>query len=285
MCWLAGVGVAVASIVGAEVAGTMAAAVIGGIVVGAVVGAVYAGITGGNILQGMLYGAIGGAVVGGVGYAMGFGAAAGTTGGSSGAGAIGGKTAVEYGTTKTAGLFATETMANSTSAAAFGSSLNSSIAGPALMAGAEMLKGGLSKAPEVDKDWEREKMDREADLNLQVANIKSGDSAYAVDSQYQTAAEQLAFQKEKFREEFDESKRQFDVQRDDELSAKDRFNQSVAAAGDYAAGTAQSASLVEINRQRKELAAPLWLQTKGANATVAASGGQRTGGLLASAMA
>ena len=74
----------------------------------------------------------------------------------------------------------------------------------------------------------------------------------------QTAAQQLAENRRQFDKDFDEQKRQYDTTRGDTLTAKERFNESVAAGGQYAAGQAQSVSLVEVNRRRTELPQPFW---------------------------
>ena len=140
--------------------------------------------------------------------------------------------------------------------------------------GKEFLAGGMSGQDEVDKDWEREKMDRQSAENakelenrLKIAGLQRGGAGDSAALQYKAASEQLAFEKQKFREEFDEQKRQFDVNRGDELGAKERFQKSVEQGGAYAAGQAQTVSLVEINRQRKELPAPPWISGKSVNKT------------------
>ncbi len=294
MPWIGVAGAAIAGAVGASVAATaLSAYVIGGIVIGAVVGAVYQGVTGGNILKGMLYGAIGGAAVGGAGYALyggaaaaGAGGAVGGAGGSIGVGmgsaSLGTTSGLAGGTTiSTAGLASGSQLAigvgtgASTASSGFLSSLSttSTIGGMASL-GKEFLAGGMSGQDEVDKDWEREKMDRQSAENakelenrLKIAGLQRGGAGNSAALQYKAASEQLAFEKQKFREEFDEQKRQFDVNRGDELGAKERFQKSVEQGGAYAAGQAQTVSLVEINRQRKELPAPPWISGKSVNKT------------------
>lgn len=294
MPWIGAIGAAaIGAIAGTSVAVGLGAYVVGGIIVGAVVGAVYQGVTSGNILKGMLYGAIGGAAIGGAGYALagaaGAGAAGGAAGGSSGSVSIGmgaGGGGAGAGTTvSTSGLAGSSTLASgvgggakATSSAASGGFLASlkdattigSIAG----IGKEFLAGGLSGQDPIDKDWEREKLDRQSAENakelenrLKIARLQQGGAGNSAALQYKAASEQLAFEKQKFREEFDELKRQFDVNRDDELGAKERFQKSVEQGGAYAAGQAQTVSLVEINRQRKELPSPPWISGKSVNKT------------------
>ena len=290
MPWIGVAGAAIAGAVGASVAATaLSAYVIGGIVIGAVVGAVYQGVTGGNILKGMLYGAIGGAAVGGAGYALyggaaaaGAGGAVGGAGGSIGVGlgsaSLGTTSGLAGGTTiSTAGLASGSQLAvgASTASSGFLSSLSTtSTIGSMASLGKEFLAGGMSGQDEVDKDWEREKMDRQSAENakelenrLKIAGLQRGGAGNSAALQYKAASEQLAFEKQKFREEFDEQKRQFDVNRGDELGAKERFQKSVEQGGAYAAGQAQTVSLVEINRQRKELPAPPWISGKSVNKT------------------
>ena len=297
MPWIGVAGAAIAGAVGASVAATAVSAyVIGGIVIGAVVGAVYQGVTDGNILKGMLYGAIGGAAVGGAGYALyGGAAAAGAAGGAGGAGGTAGSIGVGMGsaslgttsglaggtTISTAGLASGSQLAvgvgtgASTASSGFLSSLSTtSTIGSMASLGKEFLAGGMSGQDEVDKDWEREKMDRQSAENakelenrLKIAGLQRGGAGNSAALQYKAASEQLAFEKQKFREEFDEQKRQFDVNRGDELGAKERFQKSVEQGGAYAAGQAQTVSLVEINRQRKELPAPPWISGKSVNKT------------------
>ena len=299
MPWIGVAGAAIAGAVGASVAATAVSAyVIGGIVVGAVVGAVYQGVTGGNILKGMLYGAIGGAAVGGAGYALYGGAAAAGAAGAGAAGAggsigvglgsasLGTTSGVAGGTTiSTAGLASGSQLAvgvgtgASTASSGFLSSLSTtSTIGSMASLGKEFLAGGMSGQDEVDKDWEREKMDRQSAENakelenrLKIAGLQRGGAGNSAALQYKAASEQLAFEKQKFREEFDEQKRQFDVNRGDELGAKERFQKSVEEGGAYAAGQAQTLSLVEINRQRKELPSPPWLSGKSVNKTTPAT--------------
>ena len=289
MPWIGVAGAAIASAVGASVAAaSLTAYMIGGIVIGAVVGAVYSGVTGGSILKGMLYGAIGGAAVGGAGYALyGGAAAAGAAGGAGGA--VGGGAATTYtmSTGYTYGMNAAGefvaggalggTAGASTASSGFLSSLSTtSTIGSMASLGKEFLAGGMSGQDEVDKDWEREKMDRQSAENakelenrLKIAGLQrgGGGAGNSAALQYKAASEQLAFEKQKFREEFDEQKRQFDVNRGDELGAKERFQKSVEQGGAYAAGQAQTVSLVEINRQRKELPAPPWISGKSVNKT------------------
>ena len=296
MAWIGVAGAAIAGAVGASVAATaLSAYVIGGIVIGAVVGAVYQGVTDGNILKGMLYGAIGGAAVGGAGYALyggaaaaGAGGAVGGAGGSVGVGlgsaSLGTTSGVAGGTTvSTAGLAGGSQLAvgvggtagASTASGGFLSSLSTtSTIGSMASLGKEFLAGGMSGQDEVDKGWEREKMDRQSAENakelenrLKIAGLQRGGAGDSAALQYKAASEQLAFEKQKFREEFDEQKRQFDVNRGDELGAKERFQKSVEQGGAYAAGQAQTVSLVEINRQRKELPAPPWISGKSVNKT------------------
>lgn len=296
MPWIGVAGAAIAGAVGASVAATaLSAYVIGGIVIGAVVGAVYQGVTDGNILKGMLYGAIGGAAVGGAGYALyggaaaaGAGGAVGGAGGSVGVGlgsaSLGTTSGVAGGTTvSTAGLAGGSQLAvgvggtagASTASGGFLSSLSTtSTIGSMASLGKEFLAGGMSGQDEVDKGWEREKMDRQSAENakelenrLKIAGLQRGGAGDSAALQYKAASEQLAFEKQKFREEFDEQKRQFDVNRGDELGAKERFQKSVEQGGAYAAGQAQTVSLVEINRQRKELPAPPWISGKSVNKT------------------
>ena len=294
MPWIGVAGAAIAGAVGASVAATAVSAyVIGGIVIGAVVGAVYQGVTGGNILKGMLYGAIGGAAVGGAGYALyGGAAAAGAAGAGGGAGgsigvglgsaSLGTTSGLAGGTTiSTAGLASGSQLAvgvgtgASTASSGFLSSLSTtSTIGSMASLGKEFLAGGMSGQDEVDKDWEREKMDRQSAENakelenrLKIAGLQRGGAGNSAALQYKAASEQLAFEKQKFREEFDEQKRQFDVNRGDELGAKELFQKSVEQGGAYAAGQAQTVSLVEINRQRKELPAPPWISGKSVNKT------------------
>lgn len=296
MPWIGVAGAAIAGAVGASVAATaLSAYVIGGIVIGAVVGAVYQGVTDGNILKGMLYGAIGGAAVGGAGYALyGGAAAAGAAGAGGGAGgsigvglgsaSLATTSGVAGGTTaSTAGLAGGSQLAvgvggaagASTASSGFLSSLSTtSTIGSMASLGKEFLAGGMSGQDEVDKDWEREKMDRQSAENakelenrLKIAGLQRGGAGNSAALQYKAASEQLAFEKQKFREEFDEQKRQFDVNRGDELGAKERFQKSVEQGGAYAAGQAQTVSLVEINRQRKELPAPPWISGKSVNKT------------------
>lgn len=296
MPWIGVAGAAIAGAVGASVAATaLSAYVIGGIVIGAVVGAVYQGVTDGNILKGMLYGAIGGAAVGGAGYALyggaaaaGAGGAVGGAGGSIGVGlgsaSLGTTSGVAGGTTvSTAGLAGGSQLAvgvggtagASTASGGFLSSLSTtSTIGSMASLGKEFLAGGMSGQDEVDKGWEREKMDRQSAENakelenrLKIAGLQRGGAGDSAALQYKAASEQLAFEKQKFREEFDEQKRQFDVNRGDELGAKERFQKSVEQGGAYAAGQAQTVSLVEINRQRKELPAPPWISGKSVNKT------------------
>ena len=291
MPWIGVAGAAIASAVGASVAAaSLTAYMIGGIVIGAVVGAVYSGVTGGSILKGMLYGAIGGAAVGGAGYALyGGAAAAGAAGGAGGA--VGGGAATTYtmSTGYTYGMNAAGefvaggsgalggTAGASTASSGFLSSLSTtSTIGSMASLGKEFLAGGMSGQDEVDKDWEREKMDRQSAENakelenrLKIAGLQrgGGGAGNSAALQYKAASEQLAFEKQKFREEFDEQKRQFDVNSGDELGAKERFQKSVEQGGAYAAGQAQTVSLVEINRQRKELPAPPWISGKSVNKT------------------
>ena len=298
MPWIGVAGAAIAGAVGASVAATaLSAYVIGGIVVGAVVGAVYQGVTGGNILKGMLYGAIGGAAVGGAGYALVGAGAAGAAGSAGGAGGTAGSIGVGVGsasigtttglaggtTVSTAGLAGGSQLAvgvggtagASTASSGFLSSLSTtSTIGSMASLGKEFLAGGMSGQDEVDKDWEREKMDRQSAENakelenrLKIAGLQRGGAGNSAALQYKAASEQLAFEKQKFREEFDEQKRQFDVNRGDELGAKERFQKSVEQGGAYAAGQAQTVSLVEINRQRKELPSPPWISGKSVNKT------------------
>lgn len=296
MAWIGVAGAAIAGAVGGSVAATaLSAYVIGGIVIGAVVGAVYQGVTDGNILKGMLYGAIGGAAVGGAGYALyggaaaaGAGGAVGGAGGSVGVGlgsaSLGTTSGVAGGTTvSTAGLAGGSQLAvgvggtagASTASGGFLSSLSTtSTIGSMASLGKEFLAGGMSGQDEVDKGWEREKMDRQSAENakelenrLKIAGLQRGGAGDSAALQYKAASEQLAFEKQKFREEFDEQKRQFDVNRGDELGAKERFQKSVEQGGAYAAGQAQTVSLVEINRQRKELPAPPWMSGKSVNKT------------------
>ena len=294
MPWIGVAGAAIAGAVGASVAATAVSAyVIGGIVIGAVVGAVYQGVTGGNIFKGMLYGAIGGAAVGGAGYALyggaaaaGAGGAVGGAGGSIGVGmgtaSLGTTSGLAGGTTiSTAGLASGSQLAvgvgtgASTASSGFLSSLSTtSTIGSMASLGKEFLAGGMSGQDEVDKDWEREKMDRQSAENakelenrLKIAGLQRGGAGNSAALQYKAASEQLAFEKQKVREEFDEQKRQFDVNRGDELGAKERFQKSVEQGGAYAAGQAQTVSLVEINRQRKELPAPPWISGKSVNKT------------------
>ena len=296
MPWIGVAGAAIAGAVGASVAATaLSAYAIGGIVIGAVVGAVYQGVTDGNILKGMLYGAIGGAAVGGAGYALyggaaaaGAGGAVGGAGGSVGVGlgsaSLGTTSGVAGGTTvSTAGLAGGSQLAvgvggtagASTASGGFLSSLSTtSTIGSMASLGKEFLAGGMSGQDEVDKGWEREKMDRQSAENakelenrLKIAGLQRGGAGDSAALQYKAASEQLAFEKQKFREEFDEQKRQFDVNRGDELGAKERFQKSVEQGGAYAAGQAQTVSLVEINRQRKELPAPPWISGKSVNKT------------------
>ena len=294
MAWIGVAGAAIAGAVGGSVAATAVSAyVIGGIVIGAVVGAVYQGVTDGNILKGMLYGAIGGAAVGGAGYALyggvaaaGAGGAVGGAGGSIGVGmgsaSLGTTSGLAGGTTvSTAGLASGSQLAvgvgtgASTASSGFLSSLSttSTIVSMASL-GKEFLAGGMSGQDEVDKDWEREKMDRQSAENakelenrLKIAGLQRGGAGNSAALQYKAASEQLAFEKQKFREEFDEQKRQFDVSRGDELGAKERFQKSVEQGGAYASGQAQTISLVEINRQRKELPNPPWMSGKSVNKT------------------
>lgn len=295
MPWIGVAGAAIAGAVGASVAATAVSAyVIGGIVIGAVVGAVYQGVTDGNILKGMLYGAIGGAAVGGAGYALYGGAAAAGAGAGAGAGgsvgvglgsaSLGTTSGLAGGTTvSTAGLAGGGQLAAgvggtagaSTASGGFLSSLSttSTISSMASL-GKEFLAGGMSGQDEVDKDWEREKMDRQSAENakelenrLKIAGLQRGGAGNSAALQYKAASEQLAFEKQKFREEFDEQKRQFDVNRGDELGAKERFQKSVEEGGAYASGQAQTISLVEINRQRKELPNPPWMSGKSVNKT------------------
>lgn len=163
----------------------------------------------------------------------------------------------------------------STASSGFLSSLSTtSTIGSMASLGKEFLAGGMSGQDEVDKDWEREKMDRQSAENakelenrLKIAGLQRGGAGNSAALQYRAASEQLAFEKQKFREEFDEQKRQFDVNRDDELGAKERFQKSVEQGGAYAADQAQTVSLVEINRQRKELPAPPWISGKSVNKT------------------
>lgn len=293
MPWIGAIGAAaIGAIAGTSVAVGLGAYVVGGIIVGAVVGAVYQGVTDGNILKGMLYGAIGGAAIGGAGYALagaaGAGAAGGAAGGSSGSVSIGmgaGGGAAGAGTTvSTSGLAGSSNLAlgvggtKATSSAASGGFLASlkdaTTIGNIAGIGKEFLAGGLSGQDLIDKDWEREKMDRESaelakerEAKLKMASMQQGGAGNSAALQYKAASEQLAFEKQKFREEFDELKRQFDVNRDDELEAKERFQKSVEQGGAYAAGQAQMVSLVEINRQRKELPSPPWISGKSVNKT------------------
>lgn len=296
MAWIGVAGAAIAGAVGGSVAAAgLTAYMIGGIVIGAVVGAVYQGVTDGNILKGMLYGAIGGAAVGGAGYALyGGAAAAGAAGAGGGAGgsigvglgsaSLATTSGVAGGTTaSTAGLAGGSQLAvgvggaagASTASSGFLSTLSTtSTIGSMASLGKEFLAGGMSGQDEVDKDWEREKMDRQSAENakelenrLKIAGLQRGGAGNSAALQYRAASEQLAFEKQKFREEFDEQKRQFDVTRDDELGAKERFQKSVEQGGAYAAGQAQTVSLVEINRQRKELPAPPWISGKSVNKT------------------
>ena len=243
----------------------------------------------------MLYGAIGGAAVGGAGYALyggaaaaGAGGAVGGAGGSIGVGlgsaSLGTTSGVAGGTTvSTAGLAGGSQLAvgvggtagASTASGGFLSSLSTtSTIGSMASLGKEFLAGGMSGQDEVDKGWEREKMDRQSAENakelenrLKIAGLQRGGAGDSAALQYKAASEQLAFEKQKFREEFDEQKRQFDVNRGDELGAKERFQKSVEQGGAYAAGQAQTVSLVEINRQRKELPAPPWISGKSVNKT------------------
>ena len=295
MAWIGVAGAAIAGAVGGSVAAaSLTAYMIGGIVIGAVVGAVYSGVTSGSILKGMLYGAIGGAAVGGAGYALyGGAAAAGAAGGAggaggaaAGAGSIG--ASVMSGTTggavvttgaetfgSTMALAGTTGATEATASGGFLSTLGSSSIGSIATLGKEFLAGGMSGQDEVDKDWEREKMqfaaaaeEKNREAQIKMAGMRSGGSSGSSAAlQYKAASEQLAFEKQKFREEFDESKRQFDVNRGDELGAKERFQKSVEQGGAYAAGQAQTVSLVEINRQRKELPAPPWISGKSVNKT------------------
>ena len=289
MAWIGVAGAAIAGAVGGSVAAaSLTAYMIGGIVIGAVVGAVYSGVTSGSILKGMLYGAIGGAAVGGAGYALYGGvAAAGAAGGAAaGAGSIG--ASVMSGTTggavvttgaetfgSTMALAGTTGATEATASGGFLSTLGSSSIGSIATLGKEFLAGGMSGQDEVDKDWEREKMqfaaaeeEKNREAQIKMAGMRSGGSSGSSAAlQYKAASEQLAFEKQKFREEFDESKRQFDVNRGDELGAKERFQKSVEQGGAYAAGQAQTVSLVEINRQRKELPAPPWISGKSVNKT------------------
>ena len=294
MAWIGVAGAAIAGAVGGSVAATAVSAyVIGGIVIGAVVGAVYQGVTDGNILKGMLYGAIGGAAVGGAGYALyggvaaaGAGGAVGGAGGSIGVGmgsaSLGTTSGLAGGTTvSTAGLASGSQLAvgvgagASTASSGFLSSLSTtSTIGSMASLGKEFLAGGMSGQDGVDKDWEREKMDRQSAENakelenrLKIAGLQRGGAGNSAALQYKAASEQLAFEKQKFREEFDEQKRQFDVSRGDELGAKERFQKSVEQGGAYASGQAQTISLVEINRQRKELPNPPWMSGKSVNKT------------------
>ena len=303
MAWIGVAGAAIAGAVGGSVAAaSLTAYMIGGIVVGAVVGAVYQGVTDGSILKGMLYGAIGGAAVGGAGYALyGGAAAAGAAGSAGGAGGTAGSIGVGVGsasigtttglaggtTVSTAGMASGSQLAigvggtagASTASGGFLSSLSTtSTIGSMASLGKEFLAGGMSGQDEVDKDWEREKMDRQSAENakelenrLKIAGLQRGGAGNSAALQYKAASEQLAFEKQKFREEFDEQKRQFDVNRGDEMEAKDRFQRSVEQGGAYAAGQAQTVSLVEINRQRKELPSPPWLSGKSVNKTTPAT--------------
>lgn len=293
MPWIGAIGAAaIGAIAGTSVAVGLGAYVVGGIIVGAVVGAVYQGVTGGNILKGMLYGAIGGAAIGGVGYALagaaGAGAAGGAAEGASGSVSIGmgaGGGGAGAGTTvSTSGLAGSSNLAlgvggtKATSSAASGGFLASlkdaTTIGNIAGIGKEFLAGGLSGQDPIDKDWEREKMDRESaelakerEAKLKMASMQQGGAGNSAALQYKAASERLALEKQKFREEFDEQKRQFDVNRGDELEAKERFQKSVEQGGAYAAGQAQTVSLVEINRQRKELPSPPWISGKSVNKT------------------
>ena len=292
MAWIGVAGAAIAGAVGGSVAAaSLTAYMIGGIVIGAVVGAVYSGVTSGSILKGMLYGAIGGAAVGGAGYALyGGAAAAGAAGGAGGAAAGAGSigASVMSGTTggavittgaKTFGstmvLAGTTGATEATASGGFLSTLGSSSIGSIATLGKEFLAGGMSGQDEVDKDWEREKMqfaaaeeEKNREAQIKMAGMRSGGSSGSSAAlQYKAASEQLAFEKQKFREEFDESKRQFDVNRGDDIDAKARFQKSVEQGGAYAAGQAKGMDLVEINRQRKELPAPPWISGKSVNKT------------------
>ena len=288
MAWVAGIGVAIAGAFGATIAATgITAMVVGGLVVGAAVGGLYSAITGGSILKGVLYGAVGGAVIGAGGAALGFG---GASTGVSGAGVTGGIGAV--GNTEVGILSATYGAEASVTGGVGGlvaktGGLGASLftkdgigaVGAVASLGQGFLKGGLDsdfeyakiesneKLTEADLDARKEMNRRDNDTALAVAGMQAESAAGARESQEKMAAAELAFGKEKFSKEFEESQWRDRNDRETAETAKKKFAEGITEASKYVAGSTQVVNLVESNRRRKELPSPSWYDRNAASTT------------------
>ena len=295
MAWIAGIGIAVSAAFGATAVSGLTAMVVGGVVVGAAVGGLYSAVTGGNILKGVLYGAVGGAVVGAGGYALGFGevaagggtmGAATTASGSQLSGTLG---AEELG----AQLGGAEISisggigSGATGGEGFGAALFTKdgigFLGGAASLGAAFLNGGAAGDLGKDQIESNEKITSEklaaekemAAANnktaLAVAGMQAESAARARESQERIAANELAFGKEKFGKEFDESQWRDRDDRKTVETAKREFAEGITEASKYVAGSTQVVSLVESNRRRNELPSPSWYDRNATTTTVASN--------------
>jgi hypothetical protein len=249
--------------------------VIGGIVVGAAIGGLYSAITGGSILKGVLYGAVGGAVIGAGGYALGF-AGSSTTGSTLGSAGLGAGSPTTVGnlsatyfteTSATGGVLAGEAAKDAGSL--FTSGWVSNIGAVASL-GSAFLKGGMDsdntektlaaqermQDKELTAAAERTKAQNEA--QLAAAEIARAASDARNKSAEKMAAEELAFGKEKFNQEFEESQWRDRTDREEKETARVRFENSVLEASEYVAGNSKVVDLVDVRRRRKLLARPIW---------------------------
>ena len=279
MPWLAGIGVAVAGAFGASIAvGGLASMVIGGIVVGAAVGGLYSAVTGGNILKGVLYGAVGGAVIGAGGYALGFAGSASSGAGATGSGALSAGSPTTVGnlsatyfseTSASGGVLAGGGEAVKGGATLFTSGWTSNIGGVASL-GAAFLKGG-AEGENTDKTIAAQKEMQEKELAAAAERTKAQNETTLASAEIaraagdarnksaeKMAANELAFGREKFGKEFEESQWRDRTDREEKETARVRFEAGVQEASKYIAGNSQVVDLVDVRRRRKSLARPIW---------------------------
>lgn len=279
MAFIAGIGAAVVgafSTAAASITGlTMA---VGTAIVGAGVGALYSAVTGGNILEGALYGAVGGAVVGYGASALGFGSAAATNiaGGAATTATEVAPYAAGSGQTLGSGagiLSGSGVQASNmaTGASNFWGSGSGvwNAAGAAMSMGSAFVQGGNSIDPDAALAFKEEEAQKDRDLKTSLADKNNAASLEAagmslqatrdkIASDEKLAAEELAFSKEKWSSEFDESNWRYRDENEREDKAEEEQKTAISNASQAVQQNTKTASLVDNFRRRKQFVNPSW---------------------------
>jgi len=223
-------------------AAAVGSAMIVGAIVGAAIGGISAAITGGNILQGVLFGAVGGAVTGGLGSYLG--GAGGAAGGTSGAGVAtgAGQTALATGmsVTETAAIQAgatTTSVATTTGAAGYATAGNlGSISGTLSTIGSNLADkfGGKFIEGVATAYMDGRKMDKEFENQMAMLDKKQAHDLALIEKNASVARaggaggggtpsdprlEIAKINSADRRAELGETRRQYDVARQDKLDA------------------------------------------------------------------